>query len=82
MEALVIAIQANIQHGKPLSRSERQEAARAVLRTLPRPFGPVGGRGLRSVAFDGGRVAPFGQRGRSEGKDRARRPAPPGRPHL
>ncbi|HTT91399.1 MAG TPA: ParB/RepB/Spo0J family partition protein [Acidimicrobiales bacterium] len=31
MEALVMAIQANIQHGKPLSRTERQEAARALL---------------------------------------------------
>ncbi len=35
MEALVIAIQANIQHGKPLNRSERQEAARALLCRCP-----------------------------------------------
>jgi ParB-like chromosome segregation protein Spo0J len=35
MEALVIAIQANVQHGKPLSRGERQEAARALLRRCP-----------------------------------------------
>ena len=35
MEALVIAIQANIQHGKPLSRNERQGAARALLCRCP-----------------------------------------------
>jgi ParB-like chromosome segregation protein Spo0J len=35
MEALVIAIQANIQHGKPLSRAERQDAARALLLRCP-----------------------------------------------
>jgi ParB-like chromosome segregation protein Spo0J len=35
MEALVVAIQANIQHGKPLSRTERQDAARALLLRCP-----------------------------------------------
>ncbi len=35
MEALVMAIQANIQHGKPLSRTERQDAARALLVRCP-----------------------------------------------
>ena len=35
MEALVVAIQANIQHGKPLTRTERQDAARALLLRCP-----------------------------------------------
>ena len=34
-EALVVAIQANIKHGKPLSRGERQAAAAALLRRCP-----------------------------------------------
>jgi ParB-like chromosome segregation protein Spo0J len=34
-EALVVAVQANIKHGKPLSRAERQAAAAAILRAFP-----------------------------------------------
>ena len=34
-EALVVAVQANIRHGKPLSRSERQAAAGKILRGCP-----------------------------------------------
>jgi hypothetical protein len=34
-DALVVAVQANIRHGKPLSRSERQAAAGALLRRCP-----------------------------------------------
>lgn len=34
-EALVVAVQANIRHGKPLSRAERQAAAAALLRRCP-----------------------------------------------
>ncbi len=35
---------------------------------------------MRSVALHGGRAAPVCERGISEDNDRARRPAPPGRP--
>jgi hypothetical protein len=34
-DALVVAVQANIRHGKPLSRGERQAAAGALLRRCP-----------------------------------------------
>jgi hypothetical protein len=34
-EALVVAVQANIRHGKPLTRSERQAAAGNLLRRCP-----------------------------------------------
>jgi ParB-like chromosome segregation protein Spo0J len=34
-DALVVAVQANIRHGKPLSRSERQAAAGTLLRRCP-----------------------------------------------
>jgi hypothetical protein len=34
-EALVVAVQANVRHGKPLTRSERQAAAAALLRRCP-----------------------------------------------
>jgi ParB-like chromosome segregation protein Spo0J len=34
-DALVVAVQANIKHGKPLSRSERQAAVGALLRRCP-----------------------------------------------
>ncbi len=34
-EAMVLAIQANIKHGKPLSRAERRMAAQALLNACP-----------------------------------------------
>ena len=34
-EALVVAIQANVKHGKPLSRGERRAAARSLLHAFP-----------------------------------------------
>ena len=34
-DALVVAVQANVRHGKPLSRSERQAAAGTLLRRCP-----------------------------------------------
>jgi ParB-like chromosome segregation protein Spo0J len=34
-EAMVLAVQSNVKHGKPLSRSERQAAARALLARCP-----------------------------------------------
>ena len=35
LDAMVVAVQANVTHGKPLSRIERQAAARALLRVAP-----------------------------------------------
>jgi ParB-like chromosome segregation protein Spo0J len=35
IEAVAIAVQANVQHGKPLSRTERQAAARTLLGQCP-----------------------------------------------
>ena len=34
-EAMVVAIQANVKHGKPLSRGERRAAARSLLHAFP-----------------------------------------------
>ena len=34
-EAMVLAIKANVKHGKPLSRAERREAARSLLHAFP-----------------------------------------------
>ena len=34
-EAMALAVEANIKHGKPLTRSERQDAARALLARCP-----------------------------------------------
>ena len=35
LDALAVAVQANVKHGKPLSRAERQAAARALLCACP-----------------------------------------------
>ena len=80
MEALVIAIQANIQHGKPLSRGERQEAARALLHQCPersdRWLGEVCGVSHTTVAV----LRRSLSGGRGEGKDGSGRPEAPGGP--
>jgi ParB-like nuclease domain len=80
MEALVIAIQANIQHGKPLSRSERQEAARAILRCCPdrsdRWVGEVCGVSHSTVAVLRRSVSEAEAKVRT-GRDGRRRPVDP-----
>ena len=80
MEALVIAIQANIQHGKPLSRSERQEAARALLRSCPdrsdRWVGEVCGVSHSTVAVLRRSVSEAEAKVRT-GRDGRRRPVDP-----
>ena len=80
MEALVLAIQANIQHGKPLSRSERQEAARAVLRRCPdrsdRWVGEVCGVSHSTVAVLRRSVSEAEAKIRT-GRDGRRRPVDP-----
>ena len=80
MEALVLAIQANIQHGKPLSRSERQEAARAVLRRCPdrsdRWVGQVCGVSHSTVAVLRRSVSEAEAKIRT-GRDGRRRPVDP-----
>ena len=54
-EAMVLAIQANIKHGKPLSRAERRMAAQALLNACPersdRWFGEVCGLSHTTVAL-------------------------------
>jgi ParB-like chromosome segregation protein Spo0J len=80
MEALVIAIQANIQHGKPLSRTERQEAARALLFRYPdrsdRWVGEVCGVSHTTVAVLRRSVSTADARVRT-GRDGRRRPVDP-----
>jgi ParB-like chromosome segregation protein Spo0J len=53
-EALVLAVQANVTHGKPLTRAERQAAAAQLLRAFPdrsdRWFGDVCGLSHSTVA--------------------------------
>ncbi len=82
MEALVIAIQANTTHGKPLTRSERQAAARVLLGRCPersdRWVGEVCGLSHTTVALlrrsVGSAVAPV-----RTGRDGRRRPVDPSR---
>ncbi len=80
MEALVIAIQANIQHGKPLSRGERQEAARALLHQCPersdRWLGEVCGVSHTTVAVLRRSLAAAEAQVRT-GRDGRRRPVDP-----
>jgi ParB-like nuclease domain len=80
MQALVIAIQANIQHGKPLSRSERQEAARALLCRCPersdRWIGEVCGVSHTTVAVLRRTLSAADARIRT-GRDGRRRPVDP-----
>jgi hypothetical protein len=80
MEALVIAIQANIQHGKPLSRAERQEAARALLSRCPdrsdRWVGEVCGVSHTTVAVLRRTVSTAEAKVRT-GRDGRRRPVDP-----
>ena len=80
MEALVIAIQANIQHGKPLSRGERQEAARALLHECPersdRWVGEVCGVSHTTVAVLRRSVSAADAKVRM-GRDGRRRPVDP-----
>jgi ParB-like chromosome segregation protein Spo0J len=80
MEALVIAIQANIQHGKPLNRGERQEAARALLHECPersdRWVGEVCGVSHTTVAVLRRSVSAADAKVRM-GRDGRRRPVDP-----
>ena len=60
VEALVAAIEANVKHGKPLNRSERQTAAQVLLRSYPdrsdRWVGAVCGLSHTTVAIVRGRL--------------------------
>ncbi len=80
MEALVTAIQANIKHGKPLSRSERQAAARVVLDRCPersdRWVGEVCGLSHTTVALLRRSLISADARVRT-GRDGRRRPVDP-----
>jgi ParB-like chromosome segregation protein Spo0J len=85
-EALVIAIQANVKHGKPLSRAERQAAAGAVLRRCPdrsdRWVGEICGLSHSTVARlrEAARAADRAEgadRGTRTGRDGRRRPVDP-----
>ncbi|HXW82474.1 MAG TPA: ParB/RepB/Spo0J family partition protein [Acidimicrobiales bacterium] len=80
MEALVTAIQANIKHGKPLSRSERQAAARVVLGRCPersdRWVGEVCGLSHTTVALLRRSLTSAEARVRT-GRDGRRRPVDP-----
>ena len=82
MEALVMAIQANIRHGKPLSRTERQEAARGLLRRCPersdRWVGEVCGVSHSTVAVLRRSVSEAEAKVRT-GRDGRRRPIDPAR---
>jgi ParB-like chromosome segregation protein Spo0J len=60
VEALATAIEANVKHGKPLSRSERQTAAQVLLKSFPersdRWVGDVCGLSHTTVAVLRGRL--------------------------
>jgi hypothetical protein len=77
---LVTAIQANIKHGKPLSRSERQAAARVVLDRCPersdRWVGEVCGLSHTTVALLRRSLTSADARIRT-GRDGRRRPVDP-----
>ena len=53
-EAMVLAIKANVKHGKPLSRGERREAARCAPAHVPGAVRSMGSRGLRALAHHRG----------------------------
>ena len=78
--ALAIAIQANVRHGKPLSRVERQAAAVVLLRRCPdrsdRWLGEICGLSHSTVA----RLRQAAASGRPRGQDGPGRPAPSCRP--
>ena len=80
MEALVLAVRTNITHGKPLNRSERQTAARALLSRCPdrsdRWVGDVCGLSHTTVAALRSSLSLTGVRVRT-GRDGRRRPVDP-----
>jgi ParB-like chromosome segregation protein Spo0J len=80
-DALVVAVQANIRHGKPLSRGERQAAAGALLRRCPersdRWLAEVCGLSHSTVARIRQASAALGP-GTRTGRDGRRRPVDPG----
>jgi hypothetical protein len=79
-EALVVAVQANVRHGKPLSRSERQAAAGKILRRCPdrsdRWVADVCGLSHSTVARIRQAAAAIGP-GVRTGRDGRRRPVDP-----
>jgi ParB-like chromosome segregation protein Spo0J len=80
VEALATAIEANVKHGKPLSRSERQTAAQVLLRSYPdrsdRWVGDVCGLSHTTVAVLRGRLALADAPVRT-GRDGRQRPVDP-----
>ncbi|MGA3220833.1 MAG: ParB N-terminal domain-containing protein [Acidimicrobiales bacterium] len=84
-EALVIAIQANVRHGKPLSRAERQAAACALLRRSPdrsdRWVGEICGLSHSTVARLR-QAAEIADRDVRTGRDGRRRPVDPSPGHT
>jgi hypothetical protein len=79
-DALVVAVQANVRHGKPLSRGERQAAAGALLRRCPersdRWLAEVCGLSHSTVARIRQAAAALGP-GVRTGRDGRRRPVDP-----
>jgi len=79
-EALATAIEANVKHGKPLSRGERQAAAQVLLRSYPdrsdRWVGDVCGLSHTTVAVLRGRLALADAPVRT-GRDGRQRPVDP-----
>ncbi len=84
-EGLVVAIQANVRHGKPLSRAERQAAACALLRRSPdrsdRWVGEICGLSHSTVARLR-QAAEIADRGVRTGRDGRRRPVDPSPGHT
>ena len=79
-EGLVVAIQANVRHGKPLSRAERQAAACALLRRSPDRSDRWVGENLWAFPLHRSPVAPGGRDCRPGREDRPRWAAPSRRP--
>ena len=84
-DALVLAIQANVRHGKPLSRGERQAAACVLLRRSPdrsdRWVGETCGLSHSTVARLR-QLSEVADRGPRTGRDGRRRPVAPGAGHA
>jgi ParB-like chromosome segregation protein Spo0J len=84
-DALVIAIKANVKHGKPLSRGERQAAAAALLRRCPdrsdRWIGEICGLSHTTVARVR-QATEAADRGVRTGRDGRRRPVDPSPGHA
>ena len=79
-EALTLAIRANVEHGKPLTRNERRAAARLLLRQHPDRSDRWVAEILWALPRDGRLAAPAHRRRRPRVAHRSRWPTPVSQP--